>query len=97
MRLPPKKVHQDAIAHGHTGDLVKQGGRRLFVVLQELGRQADILLPGGPIDAAQLSQFVGFVDPLPQVLIGDVVFDFLFRHSPPPYRVDSIAFPMAEL
>ena len=97
--LAAEKVHQDAIADGHTGDLVKKGGGRLFIVLQEFGRQADIFLPGGAVYPAQFSQFVGFVDPLPQVLKWHMVFDFFtfFRHSLPPYQVDLMAFPMTRI
>ncbi len=73
LALATEEISEHAMALGKAGDLVKQRRRRGFAVLQQLGREPDILIPGSTIDAPQLTELVDFFDIVAKIGIGNVV------------------------
>jgi hypothetical protein len=55
------------------GDLVEQRRERCFAVLQQLGRESYILIPGSAADAPQLTEPVNLFDILTQIGVRDIV------------------------
>jgi len=65
-------VEQQPKSLGTARDIVEHHAGAVLGAQDRLGSEADVLLPGRALDVADLAQALGMIEPLAQVVIGDM-------------------------
>ena len=72
LALAVEEVEQHAAARQRAGHVLEHEARRVVGVRRHLGHHADVLLPGQPFDVLHLAELLGFLEPVAQVVIGEM-------------------------